>query len=343
MKKLLPFLLLASLCVAQMTPVKGTFGSGPPSATYPPEAPSAGVGSRYIDISTGNEWICTAVTLTPTSSQCAWTQSAGSGSGTVSANSGSAGAVANYAAAGGSTTVGPDAKLTDASNTLTYSGTSGISATGGALSSGAVSTAGVLDLVGSTSGTATFTAPAVAGTVGNPVVMSNALQGIGGTASLPAYTFGTAANTGLFSAGSSDFEVSIAGSVRFQIFGTTMYGTGLLCGESTQNSCITFNASSWTLTGTSAPNLGFGQSKGQHFVTQAAANDMAGTVGVASSTTASVAFTTNYTNTPVCVLTPQTTGLTSWYLSAISNSGFTVTVAPSGTYTFGYICIGNPN
>jgi hypothetical protein len=52
----------------------------------------------------------------------------GGGSGTVSANSGSPGAIASYAAAGGSTTVGPDSNLTDASNTLTYSGTSGISA-----------------------------------------------------------------------------------------------------------------------------------------------------------------------------------------------------------------------
>jgi hypothetical protein len=34
--------------------------------------------------------------------------------------------------------------------------------------------------------------------------------------------------------------------------------------------------------------------------------------------------------------------LTSWYLSAIGTTGFTVTVIPSGTYTFGYKCSGNP-
>lgn len=94
---------------------------------------------------------------------------------------------------------------------------------------------------------------------------------------------------------------------------------------------------------TDAADLTFTTGKGQHINTQAAANDISGTVGVASSTTASVSFTRNYTATPVCVLTPQTTGLTSWYLSAISSSGFTVTVAPSGTYTFGYLCAGNPN
>ena len=90
-------------------------------------------------------------------------------------------------------------------------------------------------------------------------------------------------------------------------------------------------------------NIGFSGGKGQHFVTQAANNDHAGTIATSSSTKASLRFTTNYTSAPVCVLTPQTTGLTSWYLSAISTNGFTVTVAPSGTYTFGYICVGNPN
>lgn len=90
-------------------------------------------------------------------------------------------------------------------------------------------------------------------------------------------------------------------------------------------------------------NLGFVAGKGQHFTNQASNSDMAGTVSVSSSTTASVSFTTSYGSTPVCVLTPQTTGLTSWYLSAISGSGFTVTVAPSGSYVFGYHCLGNPN
>lgn len=92
-----------------------------------------------------------------------------------------------------------------------------------------------------------------------------------------------------------------------------------------------------------AGNLLFSNGKGQHINTQAASNDIVGTLATSSSTTASVVFTTNYTATPVCVLTPQTTGLTSWYLSAIGTSGFTVTVAPSGTYKFGYHCLGNPN
>ena len=94
----------------------------------------------------------------------------GGGSGTVSANNGSAGAIANYAAAAGSTTVGPDANLTDASNTLTYTGSGGISAK-------------VLNMPGATSGTATLTPPAVAGTAANPLLFSNAISwptGLGG-------------------------------------------------------------------------------------------------------------------------------------------------------------------
>jgi hypothetical protein len=98
-----------------------------------------------------------------------------------------------------------------------------------------------------------------------------------------------------------------------------------------------------TMSITNIGHLQFSYTKGQHIQTFAAASDISGTVATASSTTASVSFTVNYTGTPVCVLTPQTTGLTSWYLNAISNSGFTVTVAPSGTYTFDYICVGNPN
>lgn len=92
-----------------------------------------------------------------------------------------------------------------------------------------------------------------------------------------------------------------------------------------------------------AGNLGFEGGKGQHIVTQAANNDIAGTLATSSSTTASVTFTTNYAATPACVLTPRTAGLTSWYLSSVAVSGFTVTVAPSGTYTFAYVCIGNPS
>jgi hypothetical protein len=59
---------------------------------------------------------------------------------------------------------------------------------------------GVLALSGNTSGTATFTAPAVAGTVSNAVTMSNVLIGPGGGAGSPTYG-GPAGNTGMYFAG----------------------------------------------------------------------------------------------------------------------------------------------
>src|SRR6185437_8605299 len=78
-----------------------------------------------------------------------------------------------------------------------------------------------------------------------------------------------------------------------------------------------------------AGDVTFTTGKGQHINNQAAASDIAGTFSVSASTTGSISFTRAYTATPVCVLTPQTTGLTSWFLIAISTSGFTVTVARS--------------
>lgn len=75
----------------------------------------------------------------------------------------------------------------------------------------------------------------------------------------------------------------------------------------------------------------------------AGTNSVASTIATSSSTTVTVTFTNAFTSTPVCTLTPQTTGLTSWYVSAISNTAFTITVSPSGTYTFAYHCMGNPN
>lgn len=68
------------------------------------------------------------------------------GSGTVNANSGSAGALAFYAGAGGSTTVGPDANLNDASNILGYlPGTLSLGSNGAAA-------AGTINLIGTNGG-----------------------------------------------------------------------------------------------------------------------------------------------------------------------------------------------
>src|SRR5438034_498841 len=64
------FCLLAINSTAQEgIPVKVLSGSGPPDPTI-----AHVLGTHYIDISTGNSWICTATTLTATLSQCTWTQ-----------------------------------------------------------------------------------------------------------------------------------------------------------------------------------------------------------------------------------------------------------------------------
>lgn len=62
---------------------------------------------------------------------------------------------------------------------------------------------GVLALSGNTSGTSTFTANAVAGTVGNPVVMSNALMFPVGAVALPAIRFNDTFTDGFYSSGAN--------------------------------------------------------------------------------------------------------------------------------------------
>lgn len=152
----------------------------------------------------------------------------GGGSGTVNPNSGSAGAVAYYPAAGGSTSVSPDPALTDAANLLSYTGTSGITATAGAIASGANGgAAGVLQVFGSTSGSATFTAPAVAGTVTNPVVSSNSMQFPVGGAALPSVTFAGHTDTGIwYDATNVGMGMSAGGGERFIVNGSGLFSNG---------------------------------------------------------------------------------------------------------------------
>jgi hypothetical protein len=91
-----------------------------------------------------------------------------------------------------------------------------------------------------------------------------------------------------------------------------------------------------------ASNIAFTSGKGQHFNTQSANNDHSG-VCSGTTTTCAVAFTTNYISTPSCVATPTTTGVTSFIITTQANTGFTITYAPTGTTTFNYICVGDPN
>lgn len=158
-------------------------------------------------------------------------QGTGSGSGTVSPNNGSAGAVANYAAAGGSTTVGPDANLVDAANLLTYSGTSGILASAGPVASGANGgAAGVGKLFGSTSGFVTLTAPAVAGTLTNPLAVSNVLATADGSTAAAAYGFSGQTGVGMFRNASNDLRLTTASDGSNHTTIALLDGTGIFVG-----------------------------------------------------------------------------------------------------------------
>lgn len=164
--------------------------------------------------------------------------------------------------------------------------------------------------------------------------------GVGGTVTL----FGTTSGSMTFTApGNATLLALSAGTLRFAANASisTLAVSSNITINPTQAIVLQPGAGDVQINGAATGLLFFG-GKGQHIKTQAANNDIAGTLSIASSTTGSITFTTAYTSAPVVVVTPQTTGLTSYFLSAISTTGFTLTVAPSGTYTFSYMVIGNP-
>jgi hypothetical protein len=71
---------------------------------------------------------------------------------------------------------------------------------------------GILGLKGKTSGTATFTAPAVAGTNTNPIVLSNAIAVPGGAATTPSIANTASLTTGIFFGGGNSIGLSSAGT-----------------------------------------------------------------------------------------------------------------------------------
>lgn len=147
----------------------------------------------------------TAVTMTINPALSTAQGAAGSGSGTVSANNTSAGSVANYAAAGGSTTVGPTT-LVWTPNSLTL----GVAGGGNA----------ILGLPGNTSGSATFTAPAVAGTSTNAVTASNVLAGPDGAVTTPTYGFSARGSQGIW-ASTTNLVITAPAGLFFQAQGTS--------------------------------------------------------------------------------------------------------------------------
>jgi hypothetical protein len=140
----------------------------------------------------------------------------GSGSGTV--NSGTANQIAIYPSNG--TAVSGDSKLTDDGTTTTYSGSGGVLASAGPVSSGANGgAAGVWKAFGSTSGSVTCTAPAVAGTSTNPLTCSNIFLAPVGASSTPGYGFTGDATTGMFDNGPGNLMFTVQGTALMEIAG----------------------------------------------------------------------------------------------------------------------------
>lgn len=67
-----------------------------------------------------------------------------------------------------------------------------------------------------------------------------------------------------------------------------------------------------------------------------------GSVTSVSGTTVSVIFPKNYVAPPTVMVTPRSNA-GSFYVSTLSNTGFTVTYANSGVQTFAYVVFGKPN
>lgn len=90
---------------------------------------------------------------------------------------------------------------------------------------------GVLALSGNTSGTATITAPATAGTATNPIVVSNVLQMPDGSGSAPYIHGTTQTNTGIYFNPSSGSVFTVAGADTFGIIGAGIMArqSGVLC------------------------------------------------------------------------------------------------------------------
>lgn len=82
------------------------------------------------------------------------------------------------------------------------------------------------------------------------------------------------------------------------------------------------------------------QGSSGHFINTSGNGDVQGSVSSVSGTTITVSYTKSYANTPTVIVTPVSNS-GSFYLSASSNSGFTITYTTSGSATFNYWVIGN--
>ena len=81
-----------------------------------------------------------------------------------------------------------------------------------------------------------------------------------------------------------------------------------------------------------------------HLNQNSGSNDVAGTIAISSATSASHTFAAAFAVVPICVITPITMPASGvrWSVSSTATT-VTATISASGTLTFNYICVGNPN
>ncbi len=79
-------------------------------------------------------------------------------------------------------------------------------------------------------------------------------------------------------------------------------------------------------------------------INQDATNNYAGTIAMASGTSASATFSTPFNSAPVCTLTPTSdpSSVGAWWVTT-TTSTVTANVKSAGAITFNYVCAGNPN
>lgn len=123
---------------------------------------------------------------------------------------------------------------------------------------------------------------------------------------------------------------------------TTPAGNTLILKTTTPSAGVYIAPGGTARVGIGSTGMTFEQT-GDHFTNAAANSDLAGTIVITSATSVSQTFATAYTAAPVCVLTPTSNpGSLTWWVTTTTTS-VTANLSASGTVTFNYICMGNPN
>jgi len=112
-----------------------------------------------------------------------------------------------------------------------------------------------LSLAGATSGTVTFTAPAIAGTSTNGVTMTNVLLGPNGAAATPVYSFSANTGSGLYNV-AGDIGFSVASVERMELGTTQLFLNVPLSDFAVGNTKLTFADGTITATSTTVGKTG---------------------------------------------------------------------------------------